>query len=327
MYLSILIPILDEKDSIETLHAKLTQALGSLGHDYEVIFVNDGSTDGSAEVLDRLAEKDGRVRVLHMRRNYGQTAAIMAAIQHSQGDVLIPMDGDLQNDPVDIPRLLEKLADGFDVVSGWRRDREDNAITRRLPSAIANWLISWVFGVKLHDYGCTLKAYRRDVIDNVRLYGEMHRFIPIYAAWEGARVAEIPVTHHPRGHGVSKYGLGRVIRVLLDILVLYFIDRSFDRPIQFFGKIGMFSLILAFLALILAIWLKVFSGISFILTPLPLLAGTLGIAGVMFLLLGVIAEIQSRTYFESQGKTTYTIKNKRNVDSDTARTLSKTKVD
>ena len=325
MYLSILIPILDEKDSIEPLHAKLIETLGSLGHEFEVIFVNDGSIDGSAEALDRLAGKDERVRVLHMRRNYGQTAAIMAAIEHSQGDVLIPMDGDLQNDPVDIPRLLEKLAEGFDVVSGWRRGREDKAITRRLPSAIANCLISWVFGVKLHDYGCTLKAYRREVIDNVRLYGEMHRFIPIYAAWEGARVGEIPVTHHARGHGVSKYGLGRIFRVLLDILVLYFIDRSLDRPIQFFGKIGLFSLLAAFLALIWAIWLKVFSGIYFIQTPLPLLAGTLGIAGVMFLLLGVIAEIQSRTYFESQGKAPYAIKNKRNIDSATARTSSPTK--
>ncbi|MEE8393285.1 MAG: glycosyltransferase family 2 protein [Rhodospirillales bacterium] len=325
MLLSILIPILDEEASIEPLHAKLAEVLDGGDHDYEVIFVNDGSTDGSAEKLDRLAKKDERVRVIHMRRNYGQTAAIMAAIQNSRGDVLIPMDGDMQNDPIDIPRLLEKMDEGFDVVSGWRKEREDRAISRRLPSVVANRLISWIFGVKLHDYGCTLKAYRREVIDNVRLYGEMHRFIPIYAAWEGARVTEIPVTHHARGHGVSKYGMGRVTRVILDILVLYFIDHSLDRPIQFFGKIGLFSLVLAFLALIWAVAMKVFMGTSFILTPLPLLAGTLGIAGVMFLLLGVVAEIQSRTYYESQGKTTYTIKSKRNFESDASRKNPKTK--
>ena len=241
MYLSILIPIYDERDNIAPLHDRLTGVLKDIGDDYEVIFINDGSSDGSAEVLDGLAEKDPRTRVIHMRRNYGQTAAIMAAVHHSRGDVLIPMDGDQQNDPADIPRLLEKLDEGYDVVSGWRKDRKDKAITRLMPSRVANWIISWVMGVWLHDYGCTLKAYRRGVIENVRLYGEMHRFIPIYAAWEGARVTEIPVIHHARTHGASKYGLGRVIRVLLDILVIYFIDRSFDRPIQFFGKIGLLS--------------------------------------------------------------------------------------
>ncbi len=318
MHLSILIPILDENESINPIYSSLVEVLDTLDHTYEIIFVNDGSTDGSEETLDRLASDDANVRVIHMRRNYGQTAAIMAAIRHSRGDVLIPMDGDLQNDPVDIPRLLEKLDEGFDVVSGWRRDRKDKAITRRLPSVLANRLISWIFGVDLHDYGCTLKAYRRDVIGNVRLYGEMHRFIPVYAAWEGARVTEIPVTHHARKYGMSKYGLGRITRVLLDILVLYFIDHSLDRPIQFFGKIGLFSLMLSMLALIWAIAIKIFNGTSFILTPLPLLSGTLGIAGVMFLLLGVIAEIQSRTYFESQGKTTYAIRNKRNLDENTS---------
>jgi glycosyltransferase involved in cell wall biosynthesis len=323
MLLSILIPIFDEEASIEPLHAKLIEVLDDLSHEYEVIFVNDGSSDGSAQKLDDLAEMDKNICVIHLRRNYGQTAAIMAGIISSRGDVLIPMDGDLQNDPIDIPHLLEKLDEGYDVVSGWRKNREDKAISRRLPSAIANRLISWVFGVKLHDYGCTLKAYRRDVIGNVRLYGEMHRFIPIYAQWEGARIAEIPVTHHARKHGVSKYGLGRVTRVLLDILVLYFIGKSFDRPIQFFGKIGLFSILLAVLSLIWAVVIKVSSGISFILTPLPLLAGTLGIAGVMFLLLGVVAEMQSRTYYESQGKTPYVIKRKLNLGTDTSKKHSK----
>lgn len=323
MLLSILIPIFEEEESIEPLYAKLIKVLDDLSHDYEVIFINDGSSDGSAQKLDHLAEMDKNVCVIHMRRNYGQTAAIMAGIKSSRGDVLIPMDGDLQNDPIDIPRLLAKMNEGYDVVSGWRKDREDKAISRRLPSAMANRLISWIFGVKLHDYGCSLKAYRREVIENVRLYGEMHRFIPIYATWEGARIAEIPVTHHAREHGVSKYGLGRVTRVLLDILVLYFIGRSFDRPIQFFGKIGLFSILLAFLCLIWAIVIKVSSGISFILTPLPLLAGTLGIAGVMFLLLGVVAEMQSRTYYESQGKTPYVIKRKLNLGTDASGKNSK----
>lgn len=315
MYLSILIPIYDEQDNIVPLYDRLAEVLNGLGHDYEVIFVNDGSADGSAKVLDELAAKNPKARVIHMRRNFGQTAAIMAAIRHAEGDVMIPMDGDLQNDPIDIPRLLAKLDEGFDVVSGWRKNREDKALTRLLPSRLANGLISGIMGVRLHDYGCTMKAYRREVIEDVRLYGEMHRFIPIYAAWEGARVTEIPVTHHARRHGVSKYGLGRISRVLLDILVLYFIDRSFDRPIQFFGKIGLLSLSLSLAAFVWALIMKMFYATDFILTPLPLLAGTLGIAGVMFMLLGVIAEMQSRTYYESQGRTTYSIKSTRNIDS------------
>ncbi|OHC73568.1 MAG: glycosyl transferase [Rhodospirillales bacterium RIFCSPLOWO2_12_FULL_58_28] len=316
MYLSILIPIYDERDNINPLYDQLTKVLDGLARDYEVIFVNDGSADGSDKILDDLAAKNPNARVIHMRRNFGQTAAIMAAIRCAKGDVMIPMDGDLQNDPVDIPRLLAKLDEGFDVVSGWRKNREDKALTRLLPSIIANGLISRVMGVRLHDYGCTMKAYRREVIEDVRLYGEMHRFIPIYAAWEGARVTEIPVTHHARKHGVSKYGLGRISRVLLDILVLYFIDRSFDRPIQFFGKIGLLSLSLSLIAFIWALIMKIFYATDFIFTPLPLLAGTLGIAGVMFMLLGVIAEMQSRTYYESQGRTTYSIKATRNIDPD-----------
>jgi len=316
VYLSILIPIYDERDNINPLYDQLTKVLDGLARDYEVIFVNDGSADGSDKILDDLAAKNPNARVIHMRRNFGQTAAIMAAIRCAKGDVMIPMDGDLQNDPVDIPRLLAKLDEGFDVVSGWRKNREDKALTRLLPSIIANGLISRVMGVRLHDYGCTMKAYRREVIEDVRLYGEMHRFIPIYAAWEGARVTEIPVTHHARKHGVSKYGLGRISRVLLDILVLYFIDRSFDRPIQFFGKIGLLSLSLSLIAFIWALIMKIFYATDFIFTPLPLLAGTLGIAGVMFMLLGVIAEMQSRTYYESQGRTTYSIKATRNIDPD-----------
>ncbi|HEY6434814.1 MAG TPA: glycosyltransferase family 2 protein, partial [Acetobacteraceae bacterium] len=274
----------------------------------EIVFCNDGSTDGSAAVLDDIARSDERVTVVHLRRNYGQTAAIMAAIQQSVGDVIIPMDADGQNDPIDITRLLAKLDEGYDVVSGWRQAREDRALTRRLPSVVANKLISNMIGTRLHDYGCTLKAYRRAVIEDVRLYGEMHRFIPIYAAWEGARVTELPVTHHARKFGKSKYGLGRVQRVALDLLVLYFIDRAFDRPIQFFGKLGVMGFAAAIVVFLGAVGLRLFLGISFIQTPLPLLATSLGLSGILFILLGIMAEIQVRTYFESRGRPPYKVK-------------------
>jgi glycosyltransferase involved in cell wall biosynthesis len=247
------------------------------------------------------------VRVLHLSRNYGQTAALMAAIQNSSGDVVIPMDGDGQNDPADIPRLLDKFAEGFDVVSGWRVTREDNALTGRLPSIVANWLISALLHVRLHDYGCTLKAYRREVLEDVRLYSEMHRFIPIYAGWEGARVTEIAV-NHPRRLGKSKYGVGRISRVLLDLLTVYFIDRAFDRPIQFFGKLalGFFGLALATFAG--ALVNKFVHGIALIQTPLPSLAAVVGLSGILFLLLGIIAEVQTRIYYEARERPPYKIR-------------------
>ena len=231
-----------------------------------------------------------------------------SAIQNSSGDVVIPMDGDGQNDPADIPRLLAKLAEGFDVVSGWRTIRQDDALTRRLPSVIANRLISALLHVPLHDYGCTLKAYRREVVEDVRLYGEMHRFIPIYAAWEGARVTELAVAHHPRRCGRSKYGIGRTARVLLDLLIVYFIDRAFDRPIQFFGKLGLGCLVFALGIFGWALALKYTSDVTLIQTPLPLLAATIGLSGVLFLLLGIIAEVQARIYFEGRGRPPYKIR-------------------
>jgi glycosyltransferase involved in cell wall biosynthesis len=246
------------------------------------------------------------VQILQLRRNYGQTAALMAAFQHCTGQIIIPMDADGQNDPADIPRLLDKLSEGFDVVSGWRTPRDDR-ISRRLPSAVANRLISSLLGVALHDYGCTLKAYRREVIEDVRLYGEMHRFIPIYAAWEGARVAELPVRHHARQHGRSKYGLGRISRVFLDLVILYFIDRAFDRPMQFFGKLGLACWGVASLTFVWAAVLKWYYGITLIQTPLPLLAAAIGPSGVLFVLLGIIAEVQARIYFEARGKPPYKV--------------------
>ncbi|MBV9860318.1 MAG: glycosyltransferase family 2 protein [Alphaproteobacteria bacterium] len=308
MDISIVIPVYDEAEALPDLFSRLTEALDQLPQSYEIIFTNDGSRDGSAAILDRFAEVDQRVRVVHLSRNYGQTAALMAAIQNSTGAVIIPIDADGQNDPADIPRLIEKLSEGFDVVSGWRRSREDNALTRRLPSILANRLISAVLRVSLHDYGCTLKAYRREVVEDVRLYGEMHRFIPVFAAWEGARVTELPVTHHPRRFGRSKYGLGRVSRVLLDLFTLYFIDRAFDRPIQFFGKFGLWFLLMSAMSFGFSLALKYGAGISLIQTPLPLLAATIGLSGILFLLLGIMAEVQARIYFEAKGKPPYKVR-------------------
>jgi glycosyltransferase involved in cell wall biosynthesis len=307
MDISVVIPVYNEADALPELYRALAATLDRLSQSAEIIFADDGSRDGSAAALDGFAEGDPRVRVLHLSRNYGQTAALMAAIQNSTGDVIIPMDGDGQNDPADIPRLIAKLAEGYDVVSGWRTARHD-ALTRRLPSVIANRLISALLHVPLHDYGCTLKAYRREVVEDVRLYGEMHRFIPIYAAWEGARVTELVVTHHPRRFGHSKYGIGRVARVLLDLLIVYFIDRAFDRPIQFFGKLGLGFLVLSVAILGWAVVLKYASNVTLIQTPLPLLAATIGLSGVLFLLLGIIAEVQARIYFEARGRPPYKIR-------------------
>jgi glycosyltransferase involved in cell wall biosynthesis len=306
--LSVVIPVYDEVEALPELYRALAATLDELPLSAEIVFADDGSKDGSGAVLDGLAAADPRVRVVHLSRNYGQTAALMAAIQESTGEVIVPMDGDGQNDPADIPRLLAKLNEGHDVVSGWRQAREDRALTRRLPSRLANRLISALLRVPLHDYGCTLKAYRREVVEDVRLYGEMHRFIPIYAAWEGARVAELPVAHHPRRFGRSKYGLGRVARVVPDLLLVYFIDRAFDRPMQFFGKIAFAFLGLSLLTFAWALFLKFGFGASLVQTPLPLLAAVIGLSGVLFLLLGIIAEIQVRIYFEARGRPPYRIK-------------------
>jgi len=300
--------VFNEADGLPELYERLKETLDQLPQSVEMVFTNDGSSDGSGAVLDEFATMDARVRVLHLARNYGQTAALMAGFQHSFGKIIIPMDADGQNDPNDIPRLLDKLNEGYDVVSGWRESRQDRALTRRLPSVIANRLISALLHVRLHDYGCTLKAYRREVLEDIRLYGEMHRFIPVYAAWEGARVTELPVAHHPRRFGRSKYGLGRVSRVMLDLLIVYFIDRAFDRPIQFFGKIGLGCLGLSVSIFLWALALKYGFDVSLIQTPLPLLAGTVGLSGILFILLGIIAEVQTRIYYEARGRPPYKVK-------------------
>lgn len=312
--LSLIVPVYNEEESLPELLSSISPVMDGIGRPWELILVNDGSRDGSAALLDAMAAADSRVKVVHFRRNAGQTAAMMAGIDFASGDVLIPLDADLQNDPADIPRLLAKLDEGYDVVSGWRKDRKDDSLRRNLPSRIANSLISRVSGVALHDYGCSLKAYRRDVIKGVKLYGEMHRFIPIYASWNGARVTELPVTHHARRFGVSKYGLERIAKVFLDLMVVKFLDRYAQKPIYVFGGFGLVNLAVSFLAGLWAIILKLFYGTSFILTPLPLLAAFAGMLGVMCILLGLLAELVTRTWHESQGRATYLIRATRNLD-------------
>lgn len=306
--LSVVIPLYNEEDNVAPLCDALLAALVPLGRSFEIILVNDGSRDGTEARLAEAAKRDSRIRVLNFRSNKGQTAAMMAGIDYAAGEVIVPMDGDLQNDPKDIGRLLAKLEEGYEVVSGWRRDRQDSYMIRTFPSKIANWVISRASGVKLHDYGCSLKAYRREVLRGFRLYGEMHRFIPIYAAAQGARVAEIPVSHHARKFGQSKYGLNRTIKVLLDLLVVKFLTKYRTKPIYLFGQAGVGLLILAFLAGLWAIYLKLFHGTSFIQTPLPLLVSLCIISGLMCLLMGLLAELIMRVYYESQGKADYRVK-------------------
>jgi len=305
--ISVIIPIYNEAENIPVLHERVSAALDRLGRSWELVLVNDGSTDASPALLDQVAAKDPHVTVVHFRRNYGQTAALMAGIDHASGAIIVPMDGDLQNDPNDIVRLLVKLDEGFDVVSGWRKDRKDNAVKRNLPSRLANLLISRVSGVHLHDYGCSLKAYRRDVLTGVKLYGEMHSFVPIYAAWNGARVTELEVTHHPRLYGESKYGLERILKVVLDLIVVKFLFRYAGKPIYLFGGFGFLSMLLGVLAGAWALALKLFFHTSLIQTPLPLLAVFLCAMGVLSILMGLLAEMLNRTYHESQDKPVYRV--------------------
>lgn len=312
--ISVVIPMFDEADNVEPLTAALTQALDALGRPYEVIFIDDGSLDGTGEKLTAEAKTNSRIKIIAFKRNVGQTAAMMAGIDHASGSVIVPMDGDLQNDPADIGRLLDKLDEGYGVVSGWRSNRQDHYLTRTLPSRIANAIISWVSGVRLRDYGCTLKAYRRDVLEGFRLYGEMHRFVPIYAKWQGARVTELPVTHNSRQAGKSKYGLSRAFKVLLDLMVVKFLTQYETKPIYIFGMVGLGFFAISFIAGLWALHLKIFDGTSFIETPLPLLF-TLGfITGVMCMLMGLLAEVLVRIYYESQDKRPYTVKERINFE-------------
>ena len=274
----------------------------------EILFVDDGSLDGSLQELRDLAQSDPTVRVLEFARNFGQTAAIAAGFDHAKGRIIIPLDADLQNDPQDIPRIMEKLEEGYDVVSCWRRDRKDPWLSRVLPSRLANRLISWISGVHLHDYGCTLKGYRRDIVQHIRLYGEMHRFIPIFATWAGARVTEIPVQHHPRSKGVSKYGIFRTIKVLLDLITVKFLGTYSTKPMYLFGGLGLISFVGSGALSALTLYQKYFEAVKAHRNPLLLLSVFLAIVGVQFILIGLVAELIVRTYHESQDKPTYILK-------------------
>ncbi len=306
-HLSVVIPVYNEERNLPRLFTELRATLGAIGH--EVIFVNDGSRDASFAVLREACANEPRFRAIDFRRNFGQTAAITAGIQQAAGEVIVLMDSDLENDPADIPKLLARLDEGCDVVSGWRRDRwKGSFLTRKLPSMIANRLISSIGGVALHDYGCTLKAYRREVLTGVPLYGQMHRFIPVYCAWRGGRVAEMPVTFRPRSHGKSNYGLFRTHKVLLDLLVIKFLDRYMTRPMHFFGGAGVISFIVATLAAAVAVYYKLTRQKDFVETPLPVITAMFFIVGVLMILLGVLAEMLMRVYFEGQRKTPFSIR-------------------
>lgn len=321
--ISVFLPVYNEEPNLRPLHEKIDAAIKELGVTAEVIYVDDGSNDGSLKVLRELAEEDERVRVIVFRRNYGQTAAMSAGIDAARGNILIPMDADLQNDPADIKRLLEKIDEGYDVVSGWRKNRRDKLVTRKVPSMIANKIISKIGGVNLHDYGCSLKAYRRDVLQDVRLYGEMHRFIPIYASWAGARVTEIPVDHHPRTMGKSKYGLSRTIKVVFDMMTIKFMASYQTKPLYVFGTFGFIAFAISVLAGLLAVYLRIFEGTHFIRTPLPLLSIVMLAISTQFFLMGLLAEMLVRTYHESQAKPIYTVREKLGFK-ESAKSLSQT---
>jgi glycosyltransferase involved in cell wall biosynthesis len=307
MSLSIVIPVYNEVENIPLLHAAISESLD--GYDYEVVYVDDGSTDGSLEVLESIVNNDPtHSRLIEFRRNFGQTAAMAAGIDNSSGEIIVTLDADLQNDPADIPGLLEEIDQGYDVVSGWRVDRKDN-FARRLPSQIANWIISKVTGVDLHDYGCTLKAYRREVLEGFHLYGEMHRFIPAYAGMVGAKIIEVPVRHHPRRYGKAKYGLERTGKVILDLFTVKFLSSYSNKPIYLFGGAGLVLIALSFINLAVLVIRRLTPPYEHMIrSPLLLMSVMLFTLGFQSILMGLIAELMVRTYYESQSKATYSIR-------------------
>jgi len=310
LFLSLVIPVYNEAENLELLHHSIHTALdGMVEHRWEVVYVDDGSRDGSLEILEALAEKDPQhAVVVEFRRNFGQTAAIAAGIDHAQGEVIILLDADLQNDPADIPMMIEQLNQGYDVISGWRVNRQDKFLTRILPSQMANWLISTVTGVHLHDYGCTLKAYRREVLTDFRLYGEMHRFIPAYASSVGARIVEVPVHHHARRFGKSKYGLMRTIKVVLDLFTVKFLISYANKPIYLFGGVGITLIVMSGLTLLFLMIRRLGFQVSVLNSPLFQVSIMFMILGVQSILMGLIAELLVRTYHESQQKRTYIVR-------------------
>ena len=314
MNLSLIIPVYNEEENLPLLYAAIDQALTPIKDTWEAVFVDDGSRDGSFDVLRSLVEQDPEhVRVLSFRRNFGQTAAISAGIDHACGDIIVLLDADMQNDPADIPMLLAKLDEGYDLVSGWRKDRKDNRLTRTIPSNLANGLISWTTGVHLHDYGCTLKAYRRDVLAGFRLYGEMHRFIPVFAHAVGAKITELPVHHHARKFGKAKYGLERTIKVLLDLFTVKFLLSYSSKPIYLFGGAGALLMGFGALDLVFLFVRRTFFGTPVFTSPLLQIGVMFFIMGFQSILMGLIAELLARTYHESQQKPTYTLRKAINI--------------
>ncbi len=306
--LSVVIPVLNEEPNLRPLYESLRAVLDGLGMSWEVIFVDDGSQDASFDLLKQIAAADSHVKALRFGRRFGQTAALSAGFDESTGSVIVTMDADMQNDPQDIPILLETMAKGYDVVSGWRRRRKDPFLTRRIPSFLANWLVSWVTALHLHDYGCSLKAYRREIVANLNLYGEMHRFIPAVANWQGVTVAEVPVSHHPRTAGKSKYGLSRTLRVVLDLINLKFLLSYLTGPIQLFGKLGLGSLLLGGLCALLVLYLRLVHAVDMTGNPGLYLAVLLAVIGIQFITIGLLAEMLMRTYHEAQHKPTYVVR-------------------
>ena len=306
---SIVVPLLNEQDNIGPLYEQITQTLTDK-YNYETIFVDDGSSDNSFTILSELQKSDNKVRVIRFRKNFGQTAALAAGFAHAQGSIIVAIDADLQNDPADIPSMIEKLDEGFDVVSGWRKKRHDNAITRLIPSKIANWLIAKITRVKLHDFGCTLKIYRKEVLDETKLYGEMHRFIPALASWNGASICEMVVNHRPRTAGAAKYGLSRTLKVVLDLITVKFLGSFSTKPIYIFGGLGVLSGIASILAGLVVIYQKFISPTHLAMNrnPLLVLTAMLVTTTIQFILMGLLAELLVRTYHESQNRPTYVIK-------------------
>jgi len=312
--ISIVVPVYNERENVEPLYAALTQTARTLRQSYELLLVDDGSTDGAGDALDRLAAADKAVKVVHFRRNFGQTAALSAGMHLASGDIIVTLDADLQNDPADIPLLVARLDEGYDLVHGWRKDRQDAFLSRRLPSKVANWLISRVTGFAVHDLGCTLKAMRREVAGELQLYGEMHRFIPILAHWRGARCAEVVTRHHPRRFGKSKYGISRTVRVVLDLMTVKYMIQYQSSPMRLFGGLGLASLVAGGLSAAATLAMKLAQGIDMTGNPLLLLTVFAALAGLQFLVLGLLGEVCVRTYYESQGKQPYAIRSSVNFE-------------
>lgn len=306
--LSIVVPVLNEQDSLQNLYQEITQALSTSGN-YEIIFIDDGSTDKSFDILSNIHQNDRKVRVIRFKKNFGQTAALSAGFRNAHGKVIVPLDADGQNDPADIPKLVEKLDCGYDIVSGWRKKRYDNTVTRTIPSRIANWVIGRITGVKLHDFGCTLKAYRADSLKPIRLYGEMHRFIPALASWGGEKVAEMVVNHRPRTTGRTKYGLNRTFKVILDLITIKFLASFSTKPIYVFGGLGGLSMLASLLSGLGVIYFKFFARTIIPMNRNPLLIMTMMmfVTAIQFILMGLLAEILVRTYHESQDREIYVV--------------------